>query len=63
MAASDPVVIVAAARSPLGRFQGELATLAGHTPGTHVIHAALDCAPVPVACDAQPPDGPKRSVS
>lgn len=47
MAVSDPVVIVAAARSPLGRFQGELAGLAGHTLGAHVIRAALDRAALP----------------
>jgi len=40
--ASDPVVIVAAARTPLGRFQGELATVAAPTLGAHVIRAALE---------------------
>jgi acetyl-CoA C-acetyltransferase len=40
--ASDPVVIVAAARTPLGRFQGELAAVTAPTLGAHVIRAALD---------------------
>ncbi|MDB5656737.1 MAG: acetyl-CoA acetyltransferase, partial [Tardiphaga sp.] len=38
---SDPVVIVAAARTPLGRFQGELSSLSGHKLGSHVIAAAV----------------------
>ena len=38
----DPVVIVAAARTPLGRFQGELAGLAAPALGAHAIRAALD---------------------
>lgn len=41
MAASDPVVILSAARTPLGRFMGELAPLAAHKLGSHVIGAAL----------------------
>jgi len=40
-AASDPVVIVSAARTPLGRFMGELSPLAAHKLGAHVIGAAL----------------------
>jgi acetyl-CoA C-acetyltransferase len=40
--ASDPVVIVAAARTPLGRFQGELAAVAAPALGAHVIRAALE---------------------
>jgi acetyl-CoA C-acetyltransferase len=40
--ASDPVVIVAAARTPLGRFQGELAAVTAPTLGAHVIRAALE---------------------
>jgi len=39
--AADPVVIVSAARTPLGRFMGELSPLAAHKLGAHVIGAAL----------------------
>ena len=39
---SDPVVIVSAVRTPLGRFQGELSPLAAPQLGAHVIRAALD---------------------
>src|ERR1700758_1645694 len=42
MAASDSVVIVSAARTPLGRFMGELSPLAAHKLGSHVIGAALE---------------------
>jgi acetyl-CoA C-acetyltransferase len=42
MSASDPVVLVSAARSPIGRFQGELAGLSAPALGSHVIRAALD---------------------
>jgi acetyl-CoA C-acetyltransferase len=38
---ADPIVIAAAVRTPLGRFQGELSGLAGHQLGAHVIRAAL----------------------
>ena len=41
-AASDPVVILSAARTPLGRFMGELAPLSAHKLGSHVIGAALE---------------------
>ena len=41
MSTSDPVVIVSAARTPLGRFQGELSSLSGHKLGSHVIAAAV----------------------
>ena len=41
-ATSDPVVIVSAARTPLGRFMGELSPFSGHQLGAHVIEAALD---------------------
>jgi acetyl-CoA C-acetyltransferase len=37
----DPVVIVSAVRTPLGRFLGELSPLAGHQLGGHVIGEAL----------------------
>src|SRR5690349_21069285 len=39
--ASDPVVIVAAARTPLGRFQGELSGQIAPSLGAHAIRAAL----------------------
>lgn len=41
-ASSDPVVIVSAVRSPLGRFLGDLAPLPAHALGAHVIRSALD---------------------
>jgi len=40
-AASDPVVIVSAVRTPLGRFMGELSPLSAHQLGSHVIGAAV----------------------
>src|SRR5258707_8545596 len=42
MAASDPVVILSAARTPLGRFMGELSPFSAHKLGSHVIAAALE---------------------
>jgi acetyl-CoA C-acetyltransferase len=42
MSKPDPVVIVSAVRTPLGRFQGELSPLAAPQLGAHVIRAALD---------------------
>ena len=42
MSSHDPVVIVSAARSPLGRFQGSLSALRAPSLGSHVIRAALD---------------------
>src|SRR6201984_1656280 len=42
MAASDSVVIVSAARTPLGRFMGELSPLSAHKLGSHVIGAARE---------------------
>ena len=39
---SDPVVIVSAARTPLGRFMGDLSPLSAHQLGSHVISAALE---------------------
>src|SRR5258708_8472942 len=39
---SDPVVILSAARTPLGRFMGDLAPLSAHKLGSHVIGAALE---------------------
>ena len=41
MSSTDPVVIVAAVRTPLGRFQGELSSLAAPALGAQVIRAAL----------------------
>jgi acetyl-CoA C-acetyltransferase len=38
---ADPIVIIAAARTPLGRFQGDLAPLAAPVLGAHVIRAVL----------------------
>src|SRR6195952_4774882 len=40
--ASDPAVIVSAARTPLGRFMGDLSSFSAHKLGSHVIGAALD---------------------
>jgi acetyl-CoA C-acetyltransferase len=39
---NDPIVIVSAVRTPLGRFQGELAPQPAPTLGAHVIKAALE---------------------
>src|SRR5579862_2938822 len=41
-AASDPVVIVSAARTPLGKFMGELSPFSAHQLGSHVIGAAVE---------------------
>ena len=41
-AASDPVVILSAARTPLGRFMDELSPFSAHKLGSHVIGAALE---------------------
>src|SRR5260370_7818794 len=38
----DPIVIAAAVRTPLGRFQGELAPLSGPRLGATVIRAAVE---------------------
>ena len=40
--ADDPIVIVAAARTPLGRYLGDLAGLPAHALGSHAIRAVLD---------------------
>ena len=42
MTASDPIVIVGAARTPMGGFQGELASLAAPTLGAAAIKAAVE---------------------
>src|SRR4030088_1273781 len=39
---SDPVVIVSAARTPLGRFMGDLSPFSAHKLGSHVIGAAVE---------------------
>ena len=39
---SDPIVIVSAVRSPLGRFLGDLAPVQAPALGAHVIRAALE---------------------
>src|ERR1700736_1314764 len=46
-ATPDPVVIVSAARTPLGRFMGELSPFSGHQLGSHVIGAAVERAGLP----------------
>ena len=43
---SDPVVIVSAARTPIGRFMGELSPFSAHQLGSHVISASLERAGV-----------------
>src|SRR5207344_3606458 len=40
-ASPDTVVILSAARTPLGRFMGELSPFSAHKLGAHVIGAAL----------------------
>src|SRR5690349_12186797 len=42
MSASDPIVIVSAVRTPLGRFLGELSPVSGNALGAQAIRAALD---------------------
>ena len=42
MSVSDPVVIVSAARTPLGRFQGDLSSFSAHKLGSHVMGAAVE---------------------
>ena len=45
-ASTDSVVILSAARTPLGRFMGELTPFSAHKLGSHVIKAALERAKV-----------------
>ena len=45
----DPIVIVSAVRTPLGRFLGDLAGLSAPKLGAHVIKAALERAKLPAA--------------
>jgi acetyl-CoA C-acetyltransferase len=42
MSAPDPVVIVSAARTPLGRFMGDLSSVSGHKLGSRAISAAVE---------------------
>ncbi|RTL49567.1 MAG: acetyl-CoA C-acyltransferase [Bradyrhizobiaceae bacterium] len=42
MSAPDPVVIVSAARTPLGRFMGDLSSVSGHKLGSRAITAAIE---------------------
>ncbi|MCF2523184.1 acetyl-CoA C-acyltransferase [Bradyrhizobium sp. G127] len=42
MSSSDPVVIVSAVRTPLGRFLGDLSSFSAHNLGSHAIGAALE---------------------
>ncbi|CAL76932.1 acetyl-CoA acetyltransferase with thiolase domain [Bradyrhizobium sp. ORS 278] len=42
MASFDPVMILSAARTPLGRFMGELSPLRAHELGAHAIKSALE---------------------
>jgi acetyl-CoA C-acetyltransferase len=46
MSVADPIVIVSAVRTPLGRFQGELSPVSANALGAHAIKAALDRAGV-----------------
>lgn len=46
MGAIDPVVIVSAVRTPLGRFQGALAALSAPALGAHAIKASIERASV-----------------
>src|ERR1700726_3200734 len=41
-ATPDPVVIVSAARTPLGRFMGDLSPFSAYQLGSHVIGAAVE---------------------
>ena len=45
--AQDPIVIVSAARTPMGAFQGDFSSLAAHDLGGAAIRAAVERAAVP----------------
>src|SRR3954465_2552648 len=45
---SDSIVIVAAARTPMGAFQGDFSSLAAHDLGGAAIQAAVQRAGIPV---------------
>ena len=49
MSATDPIVIVGAARTPMGAFQSDFASLAAHDLGGVAISAAVARAGVPGA--------------
>ena len=38
----DPIVIVGAARTPMGAFQGDFSSLAAHDLGAFAIRAAIE---------------------
>ncbi len=42
MSTPDPVIIVSAARTPLGRFMGDLSSVSGHKLGSRAITAAVE---------------------
>ena len=44
MSATDPVVIVAAKRTPIGAFQGQFTAVSGPQPGAAAIRAAMEAA-------------------
>ncbi len=47
MAIPDPIVIVGAARTPIGAFQGDLNDLAAPELGAAAIRAAIERAGIP----------------
>jgi acetyl-CoA C-acetyltransferase len=47
MAAPDPIVIVGAARTPIGAFQGDLKELTAPELGSSAIRAAIERAGIP----------------
>ncbi|MFZ0601673.1 MAG: acetyl-CoA C-acetyltransferase, partial [Roseiarcus sp.] len=47
MRASDPIVIVGAARTPMGGFLGDLKDAPAHALGARAISAAVERAGVP----------------
>jgi len=49
MSASDPIVIVSAARTPMGSFQGDFSALSAHDLGGVAIAAAMQRAGI--SCD------------
>ena len=48
MAAHDPIVIVGAARTPIGAFQGDLKDLAAPELGAAAIRASMERAGIPI---------------
>ena len=45
---SDPIVVAASVRTPLGRFQGELSSVPAPRLGSAVIKAAVERAPASI---------------